>query len=76
MKVQSRRNRSEISTTTHRKVIRPRRTAAVPKPSEFRKLPKTEQDRLFREQAVHGAEMYLERPDILVSDSEPVHQYK
>jgi len=58
-----------------RRIVRPRRSAALPKPSEFRKLPKAMQDRLFREQAALAAETYLANPELSIEDSEPIHRY-
>ena len=75
MNIQQSKNRSEICLATPQKMVRPRRTSSSPKPSEFRKLPKVEQDRIFREQAVLASEVYAVRPDLLISDSEPVHRY-
>jgi hypothetical protein len=36
------------------------------KPSEFRKLPKQEQDRIFQEEANSAADMYLANPELII----------
>ena len=45
-------------------------------PSEFRKLPKKEQDKIFMAETEAAADMYILHPEIIVGDPEPIHRYE